>query len=427
MPTLKTLTLGCKVNQYETEYVRQGLSRLGYREPRPGEAADLCVVNTCTVTAEADRKSRKLIRQLARENPGASIIVMGCYATRRPDEAAALPGVAEVVTDKNRLPELLARFGLDPIPTGITSFGRRQRAYVKIQDGCRMECAYCIIPRTRPVLRSRPIDEVVGEIRGLIDGGYQEIVLTGIHLGHYGVDLAGHDRTDAQTNLARLLRHLVRLDGDFRIRISSIEACEVTDAVLDVIAEHPKRVCPHLHVSMQSGSDTVLQRMRRRWSSERFLERCRTIKRRLDHPGLTTDVIVGFPGETEAEFEATCRLVENVGFSKIHGFRFSARPGTAAARMTDVVPSHVQHRRLAKLAQIETRLRTSYFSSLLGRELCVLVESAAANRPGMLLGTSARYVPVELPGQPHQVGRLVRVTAQSLGDNRVLAEAIHGA
>ncbi len=424
MPTLKTLTLGCKVNQYETEYVRQGLARLGYHEPADGDAADLCLVNTCTVTAEADRKSRKLIRQLARENPATRIVVMGCYATRKPEEAAALPSVVEVITDKRDLPGWLARLGLTDVPGGIISFGDRSRAYVKIQDGCRMNCAYCIIPKTRPVLQSRPIDQVVEEIGGLVRRGYREIVLTGIHLGHYGVDLIESTaETGSRPNLARLLGQLVRLDGTFRLRISSIEAAEVTDDVLDIMAAHPRRVCPHLHLSMQSGSDSVLERMRRRWSRSEFLDHCRKIEQRLDRPGLTTDVIVGFPGETEADFDDTCRAVEEVGFSKIHVFRFSPRPGTAAAQMTDTVPSRVQRQRSARLAQIESRLRTAYFESLLGRELEVLVESAAEDRPGVLLGTSARYVPVELPGAARDVGQLVHVTAESVAKGRVCGQA----
>jgi len=423
MPTLKTVTLGCKVNQYETQYAREGLARLGYRDAADGETADLCLVNTCTVTAEADRKSRKLIRQLARENPGTRIIVMGCYATRKPDEAASLPGVVDVVTDKRDLPDWLVRFGLAEAPEGITFFGERSRAYVKIQDGCRMNCAYCIIPKTRPVLQSRPIDEVVDEIGSLVERGYREIVLTGIHLGHYGVDLAESDGIAAgPTNLARLLRRLAALDGTFRVRLSSIEAAEVTDEVLDAMAAHPGRICPHLHVSMQSGSDAVLRRMRRRWTGGELLDHCRKIRRRLDQPGLTTDVIVGFPGETEADFEATCRAVEEIGFSKIHVFRFSPRPGTAAAEMGPKVPAGVQRERAARLARIESRLRTVYFESLLGRDLEVLVEGTAEGRPGTLAGTSARYVPVELPGPAEWIGRLVGVKAEKVVGEGVLGK-----
>jgi threonylcarbamoyladenosine tRNA methylthiotransferase MtaB len=430
-PRFKTLTLGCKVNQYETEYVREGLLRLGYREADVGEAADLCIVNTCTVTAEADLKSRKLVRQLARANPHARIVVMGCYAVRAPDVVAALPGVVDVVTDKRRLPDWLARFGLVDPPGGISSFGRRHRAYVKVQDGCRMPCSYCIIPKVRPVLSSRPADEVLDEVRRLVDRGYREIVLTGIHLGHYGVDFGDHGRDGRRVDLADLVGRIVELEGRWRVRISSIEAVEVTPELLALMADRPDRICPHVHVSMQSGSDAVLGRMRRRWASGRFVERCHAIRESLDHPALTTDVIVGFPGETEADFEGTCRAIEEVAFSKLHVFRFSPRPGTPAATMPDQVPGNVKQRRAARLIQIGQRLRRQFLESLLGRELQVLVEKPIRGRAGMLAsgrdgtssytGTSARYVPVELRRGEPCLGKLIRVTAGPVVDGHIEA------
>lgn len=426
MASFKTLTLGCKVNQYETEYVREGLLRLGYREADEGEPADLCIVNTCTVTGESDLKSRKLVRQLARQNPHAEIVVMGCYATRAPDVIAALPGVVEVVTDKRQLPELLARFGLVDPPNGISSFGRRHRAYVKVQDGCRMPCSYCIIPRVRPVLSSRPVDDVLAEIRRLVDRGYREIVLTGIHLGHYGVDLAEPGADGRRIDLAHLVGRIAEPAGRFRVRISSIEAVEVTPELIAVMAAHPDRICPHVHVSMQSGSDAVLRRMQRRWASRRFVERCHAIREALDHPALTTDVIVGFPGETEADFEATCRAVEEAAFSKLHVFRFSARPGTPAAEMPDQVPSRVKQRRAGELAEIGRRLRERFFASLVGRDLQVLVETPAAGRPGVLAGTCARYALVEMAGSEDHLGQLVQVTACAVVDGRIRATGIAG-
>jgi threonylcarbamoyladenosine tRNA methylthiotransferase MtaB len=427
MPTFKALTLGCKVNQYETEYVREGLVRLGYREAHAGEAADLCVVNTCTVTGESDLKSRKLIRQLARQNPQAEIVVLGCYATREPEAVAGLPGVVEVITDKRELPDLLARRGLVDLRSGISTFGPRHRAYVKVQDGCRMSCAYCIIPKVRPVLASRPVGEVLVEIRRLVENGYREIVLTGIHLGHYGVDFVDSaEGTEAspgggKVDLAQLVGRIVRLEGQFRVRISSIEAVEVTPELLNLMADHADRICPHLHVSMQSGSDAVLRRMGRRWASGRFVERCHAIREALQQPALTTDVIVGFPGETEADFEATCRAVEEVAFSKLHVFRFSPRPGTAAADMPDQVPGKLKQRRAAELADIGRRLRQQFLESLVGRELQVLVETAVEGRPGLLAGTSARYAPVELPGSDDALGQLVRVTAGPVVERKVTA------
>jgi threonylcarbamoyladenosine tRNA methylthiotransferase MtaB len=431
MPTLKTLTLGCKVNQYETEYVRQGLAQLGYREVADGEPAQLCIVNTCTVTATADAKSRKAIRQLARQNPRAEIIVMGCYAAQAAPELAALPGVVEVVTDKRQLPDLLRRLGLDAPPTGISSFGSRHRAYVKVQDGCRMACSYCVIPTVRPVLASRPVAEVLDEVRRLVGHGHREIVLTGIHLGHYGVDLV-----DAQVDLARLVGRIIDLEGGFRVRISSLEAAEVTLELMALLAKRPDRVCSHLHLSMQSGSDRVLRRMRRRWLAGQFVECCRQIGRSLDQPALTTDVIVGFPGETQEDFAATCRVVEEVGFSKLHVFRFSSRRGTPAADMPDQVPEAVKQQRAVELAAVGERLRRRYFESLAGRRLQVLVETPAGScnahpqmpllgdgsrllHPGLLLGTSDRYTPVELPGDRELLGRLVTVTAGPVVAGRI--------
>ena len=422
MPTLRTLTLGCKVNQYETEYVRQGLARLGYRDAADGEPAELCIVNTCTVTATAEAKSRKAIRHLARTNPHAEIIVMGCHAARAADEVAAMPSVVDVVTDKRQLPDLLARLGVMDVPDGIATFGTRHRAYVKVQDGCTLMCSYCIIPYCRSKPTSRPMDDVLKEVARLVDAGHREIVLTGIHLGHYGVSGIGDRRSG---DLARLVRRIAELPGEFRARISSIEAAEVTAELIAVMADRPDRVCPHLHVSLQSGSDVVLKRMNRRYTAREFLDRCGQIRRRLDHPALTTDVMVGFPGETEADFAATCRVVEEAGFSKAHVFRFSPRQGTPAADMPERVPETVKRRRAAELAELAARLRTRYFEGLVGRQLQVLVERPSADRPGVLLGRSARYAPVELPGGEELIGRLVPVTAEAVVDGRIRA-ADHG-
>ena len=424
MPTFRTTTLGCKVNQYETEYVRQGLLRLGYEEATHDRTADLCIVNTCTVTAEGDLKSRKAIRRMARKNPDAEIIVMGCYATRAEAEVARLPGVVEVITDKRRLPDLLARRGLIDIPRGISSFGPRQRAYVKVQDGCRMDCAYCIIPKVRPVLVSRLPQDVLDEIHQLVGHSHREIVLTGIHLGHYGVDLAGHETGADRIDLTELVRRIVSMDDHFRLRLSSLEAVEVTPRLIELMADQPDRICPHLHLSMQSGSDAVLKRMRRRWMSGRFIDTCLSIREALDYPSLTTDVIVGFPGETESDFQATCRAIEAIGFAKVHVFRFSPRQGTSAADLPDDVPAAEKRRRATQLITLGEQLRQRFLDGLIGRELQVLVESTSDQRPGLLLGTSARYATVELPGPEDLIGRLVKVTAGKVADGRVLAKGL---
>ena len=417
---LKTVTLGCKVNQYETEFVREGLLGAGYRDARPDEPANLCIVNTCTVTNEGDAKSRQIIRRLSRDNPDARIVVMGCYATRAPQEVARLPNVVEVVTDKRELPDLLGRFGVVDIPTGISRFGDRHRAYIKVQDGCLLRCSYCIIPVVRPQMSSRPQDELIAEAERLIGNGYRELVLTGIHLGHYGVDQNWKKPKEQWLRLAHLVRRLVELPGDFRVRLSSIEATEVTRELLQVMAEHPRRVCPHLHICLQSGSDAVLRRMRRRWGRRRFIDRCHLAREMLDRPALTTDVIVGFPGETDADFEQTCEVIREVGFSKVHIFPFSARRGTPASEMPSAVDSKTKAERGRRLAELETETRHAYFAGLLGRSLRVLVESAVPDRPGRMTGTSCRYAAVELAGNDSTCGALVEVRPSSITDGRLI-------
>jgi threonylcarbamoyladenosine tRNA methylthiotransferase MtaB len=416
---LRTLTLGCKVNQYETEYVREGLLSAGYKDAIDDEPAELCIVNTCTVTAEGDSKSRQAIRRMARRNPGAKIVVMGCFATRAPEEVADLPGVSHVVTDKRELPDLLGRFGVTDIPTGISGFGRRHRAYVKVQDGCMLRCSFCIIPYVRPNLASRPVEHILDEVRRLVDRGYREVVLTGIHLGHYGVDWNRHAPKNEWIRLSHLVRQIAELPGDFRVRLSSIEATEVTRELIDVMAEHPDKVAPHLHISMQSGSDSVLRRMRRRWGRQRFIDRCRLVQERLDRPAITTDIIVGFPGETDAEFEETIDAARAVGFSKIHIFPFSPRRGTPAAVMPDQVSKQVQHQRICELASVESELRNTYYRNLFGRQLRVLVERH--ERDGIWTGTSCRYATVELSVTTGSEGQFVKVVPQSISGERLMA------
>ncbi len=424
MALLRTVTLGCKVNQYETEYVRQGLLQIGYRDAQPGEVAQVCIVNTCTVTQEGDAKSRQVIRRLARENPGARIIVMGCYATREPERLRRLPGVAEVITDKRELPDLLGRFGVVDIPQGISHFGTRHRAYVKVQDGCMLRCTFCVIPLVRPHLESRPVEHILQEVQRLVANGYREVVLTGIHLGHYGVDWSRGRPPHQWVRLPQLLQRLLELPGEFRIRLSSIEATEVTRPLLQLMADHPDRICPHLHICVQSGSDRILRRMRRRWGARRLLDRCLLVKQMLPQPGLTTDVMVGFPGETAEDFEATCRLVEEVGFWKLHVFPFSPRPGTPAAEMPEQIPPGVKHQRVHQLQQLEQELRARYFRSLVGSTLQVLVERNDPEQQESW-GTACRYVPVCVQGI-HPPGTLVKVHIRDWSPQRLWGQAVVG-
>lgn len=420
MPTLRTYTLGCKVNQYETQYVRDGLARIGYREAADHEPADMCVVNTCTVTAEGDAKSRQTIRRLARRNPDARIIVMGCYATRAPDEVARLPGVAEVITDKRELPDWLARAGVLDAPTGIDRFDRHTRAFVKVQDGCMLRCSFCIIPHVRPGLTSRPIAHILDEIRRLVDRGHREVVLTGIHLGHYGVDVnRGRSKGD-WVRLSHLLESVVDLPGEFRVRLSSIEATEVTRELVAVMAAHARRICPHLHISMQSGSDRVLRRMRRRWCSRRFLDRCQLVREALDQPALTTDVIVGFPGETENDFAATCEASRVAGFSKIHVFPFSARRGTPAADMPDQIDAATKADRARRLADLGDALRDECYARLVGRRVQVLIEAPRPGASDKRHGAACRFATVELADADCERGDLLDVRVLAARDGKLL-------
>jgi threonylcarbamoyladenosine tRNA methylthiotransferase MtaB len=419
--TCRLVTLGCKVNQYETQYVKESLEANGYREAQADEPADLCVLNTCTVTAEGDAKSRQLVRRLHKANPAGAIVVMGCYATRDPEAVGRLPGVARVITDKSRLAEELRPFGIQTLARGIRRFDGHQRAFVKVQDGCLLNCTFCIIPRVRPGLRSRGPEELVDEVTGLVAGGCREIVLTGIHLGHYGIDLSRGGPRTKWFRLWHLLERLGGLAGDFRIRLSSLEAAEVRDDLVRALLGVP-RIVPHLHLCLQSGSDRILERMKRRYRAAGFLERCRRLRRSLDQPAFTTDVIVGFPGETDADFDATCAVVREVGFSRIHVFSYSRRSGTPAAEYPEQVPPAVIADRRRRLRAIERELARTYHRSLIGRRLEVLVEGEAPGQPGYVIGTSCRYAATVFAGHaPALIRRLVPVQALAADDRHVYA------
>jgi threonylcarbamoyladenosine tRNA methylthiotransferase MtaB len=349
---------------------------------------------------------------------------MGCYATRDPAAVRRLPGVAAVIEDKRRLEDALEPFGVRRRIRGIRRFDDHRRAFVKVQDGCILDCSFCIIPKVRPGLLSRQPDDVLDEVRHLTEAGYREIVLTGIHLGHYGVDFGvGRPRSE-HFRLWHLLERLAELPGEFRIRLSSLEATEVTDDFVRVFARLNGRVCPFLHLSMQSGSDPVLVRMKRRYRIARFLRRCDQIRNALDEPALATDVIVGFPGETEADFARTLAACRSAGFSKIHIFPFSARRDTEAAGYRDAVAPEVIAERKARLADLERELARDYHRRLLGRRLEMLVQTPDPDRSGWMTGTACRYAPLRLETVPALSGRLVPVRARRLIEAGIEVEPI---
>ena len=441
--TCRLVTLGCKVNQYETQLVREALLQSGFREANDDESADLCVVNTCTVTNTGDSKSRQVIRQLSRQNPGTKTIVMGCYATRDPQAVSELPNVIEVVTDKRELPDVLGRFGIVDMPNGISEFEGHQRAFVKIQDGCILKCSYCIIPTVRPGLRSRRPVDIEDEIRALIDHGYREIVISGIHMGHFGVDTNNLQPAEKPERLWHLLRRLDRIPGEWRMRLSSIETVEVNDDFIKAAGDC-EHLCPQFHPALQSGSNTVLTRMRRRYRVERFLERLDQIRDTLGNdPAFSTDVIVGFPGETDAEFEETLATCRKARFMKVHVFPFSRRDGTPAATMPNQVPPDVIRERVRILSDLERELAEQFYLSrvhpvpLSGLALAtgncsssdlslleVLAERQSETRPGYVRGSDRWYMPVEVPGTIEDLGRFVDCRAVSASREGVIAERL---
>lgn len=392
-------TFGCRVNQYETERLRERV--LTGEDSESGfEQADLCVVNTCTVTGSADQDALRLLRRISRRNPAARLVVTGCLASRSPEAIRAAAPHALVVGNAGK-EELAESLGCAPAPAaaGIRGFGGRSRAYVKVQDGCNMYCTYCIIPSVRPTLSSRPAAEVEAEIAGLVAEGFGEIVLCGIRLGRY-LQSEGGRRVDFCALLARLLA----LPGDFRIRLSSFEITDVTDRFLALAEGSSGRLCPSFHLPLQSGSDEVLKRMKRWYSSAFFERRIAALKERLPHAGLFTDVMVGFPGESEEDFARSLELLERLGFCGLHVFPYSARSGTPAARWTPPPPAVVEAR-MGRMRELDSRLRSAFARRALGSRRRVLVERG----PDGPAGTAEDFLKVRLDRDPGTAFAWVRV------------------
>lgn len=360
-------TLGCRTNQYETQAYRDQLLQLGYSEAQEGEEADLCIVNTCTVTESADRTSRHQIRQLIRQNRGAKVVVTGCMAERRPDLIQKIGGVSAVVPNTEKEGLIASLFPDEDVPEfSIKHFEAHTRAFVKVQDGCNSFCTYCIIPYVRGRSRSRPIDEVVHEVEDLVTSGYKDIVITGINVGDY------------EWGLANLMRAIDKIDGVKRLRLSSIDPDEVDDDLMDAVL-NGKNTCHSLHIVLQSGSNVVLKRMNRKYTRQIFFETVEKLRGASPDFTFTTDVIVGFPGETDADFEETLEVMREVRFAKVHMFPYSRRERTRAALYPSQVPQLVIDARKAQVLRVAEeeafRLREKY----VGRTLSVLTEN---NRSG---------------------------------------------
>lgn len=427
MSTVAFHTLGCKVNHYETEAIWQLFKAEGYERKEYESTADVYVINTCTVTNTGDKKSRQVIRRAIRSNPDAVIAVTGCYAQTSPAEIMAIPGVDIVVgtQDRTKLLGLIEQFKVERQPINgvrnimktrvyeeldVPAFTDRTRASLKIQEGCNNFCTFCIIPWARGLMRSRNPQEVLKQAQQLVDAGYKEIVLTGIHTGGYGEDMKDY-------NLAMLLRDLEeQVHGLKRIRISSIEASQISDEVIEVLA-NSKKVVPHLHIPIQSGSDTVLKRMRRKYSMDYFADRLVKLHKALPGLAVTSDVIVGFPGETEEEFLETYHFIKDHKFSELHVFPYSKRTGTPAARMENQVDEEIKNERVHRLITLSDQLAKEYASRYEGEVVEVIPENRfnENQEQGLYEGYTDNYLKVVFPGSEDMIGEVVKVKITKSG------------
>lgn len=418
-------TLGCKVNQYESAVLTGMFQNRGYWVVDFNQRADVCLINTCTVTHLGDRKSRQLIRRVIRNNPEALVVVTGCYAQTSSDEVMAIEGVDLVVgtQDRARIVDLVEMAGqqsgpinavrdvfkntkFEELPAPVVT--ERVRAFLKIQEGCSNYCAYCIVPYARGPLKSRAFEDALAEAGSLVAMGFKEIVVTGIHIGAYGQDLG------EKGNLTALLDSLAKLPGLARLRVSSIEPMDITSELIEVMVAHEK-ICRHLHIPLQSGDDEVLKKMRRHYTVNDFRQLVRAIRRKIPDLALTTDVIVGFPGETDEQFYNTYRFVQEIAFARLHVFKYSPRRGTPAAEFSSQIPPPVKEERSKRLLVLGRKL--AYFFALrqLGCRVQVLVEGPSGQHAGFYEGLTDDYLRVFFPSSSFNLrGELVTVLIEEL-------------
>ncbi len=415
MKTVGIYTLGCKVNTYESEYVLNELKKNGYEIKDFNDVCDVYIINTCTVTNNSDSKSRKMIRQAIKKNPNACVVAMGCFIAANQNYQEDGLDIVLGNKDKSKIVSLLEEYFetkeqircdykerlKDFEDMEITDFPGRTRAFVKIQDGCDNFCAYCIIPYVRGKCRSKSEEKVIEEVENLVKNGYKEIVLTGIHTGSYGVDL--------ETNFADLLRKLGKIEGLHRLRISSIEITELTSEVLDCLREE-KVLVDHLHIPIQAGSDEILKRMRRKYTLEEFKKKIEEIRSIQKDISISTDIIVGFPGETEELFEQSIKTCKEIGFSKLHVFPYSERKGTLSSKMDGKIEESVKKARARKLIEVSKELEIKYMEKFIGKEVEVLIEE---EKEGFCYGHTGNYLHVRVKDKyPHN--EIVKVTIKKV-------------
>lgn len=423
-------TLGCKVNQYDTHAMMEQFLDAGYEIVDFEDFAHVYIVNTCTVTNMSDRKSRQMLRRAHRTNPEAIIGAVGCYAQRVADELLTIPGIKLVLgnRDRHNIVDYIERIEKTGIPingvadvmkegvfeeTPISSYSERTRAVIKVQEGCNQFCTYCIIPYARGPIRSRSLEDIVAEVKRLADAGYREIVLTGIHITSYGRDTGDVD-------LITLIEDIHDIEGIERIRLGSLEPNYIDSEFIKRICNLPK-MCPHYHISLQSGSDSTLKRMGRRYTSSEYRDIVKNLRKANPDVSITTDVMVGFPGETDSEFNETYDFVEDISFSKIHVFQYSPREGTPAANFPDQVQSKVKAARSEKLIELGKRLEEQFMNKFLGREEKVLFEQLTTGSRDMYEGYTENYIKVTASSQSDIQNQIVPTLLE-----RVKGESIIG-
>lgn len=433
MKTVAFTTLGCRVNQYDTDAMRGLFIQSGYTPVDFDEKADIYVINTCSVTNMGERKSRQLIRKAKRTNEDAYIIVTGCYAQLAPEAIATIDGVNLVIgtNNRHRVVELVEQLESTEKQISIVRnimeqatfeemplYGNeidKARAFMKIQEGCNNYCTFCIIPYTRGKLKSRRVEDIVKEAKRLVEHGYHEIVLTGIHLGNYGIELL------EKPNLAHVVKALLEIPGLERIRLGSIESVEVSEELVDLMAKDP-RFCTHLHLPLQAGSDHILKLMNRHYNLQEFKDLIARLRSRIPGLAITTDIIAGFPGETDEDFEETMRTVEEIGFTHIHAFPYSKREGTPAATMEDQVPEAVKKTRVVLLKSLGQKGLQKFAEQMIGKPAEILIER---EEDGYYLGFTNEYIhgKIKKGTTAHDVGTIIGGTVTAFDGETLIIEA----
>lgn len=421
--SISIFTLGCKVNQYESEAVSSMFEQNGYEVVPFEQSSDVYIINTCTVTSLSDRKSRQTIRKAKKNNPNSIVVVMGCYSQTSPNEVLKIPEVNLVIgtKDRNKILEYITRVELgeckinavDNIMSSrdfeelkVSSYKERTRAYLKIQEGCSQFCSYCIIPYARGPIRSRQPEAIIEEVKELSENGFLEIVLTGIHLASYGKDIKN-------TNLLDTIQKINMIEGIKRIRLGSLEPTTITEEFVISANQMPK-LCPHYHLSLQSGCDNTLKAMNRKYTTEEYRNSVMLLKKYIPDVAITTDIMVGFPGETEKDFETSLNFVQEMGFSKIHVFKYSSRSGTPAAKFSNQVSPQEKERRSQLMLELSDNLEKQYFESFIGREMEVLYEQELHGKKGYIEGLTKNYIRVMAQGGVELKGDLINTKLEKI-------------